>query len=61
MAGLRYVGGGAFLHGVPAKDLTDEELEAGGWDAKALVASRLYEHVKAATAVPRRAAEDGGE
>lgn len=38
---LEYVGQGAFLQGVPARDLTDEEArEHGGEDA--LVASGLY-------------------
>jgi len=38
---LRYVGGGAFLPGVPARDLTEEEAKELG--RKKLVASGLYE------------------
>lgn len=38
---LRYIGDGAFLPGVPARDLTAEEVEASG-GADALIASGLY-------------------
>lgn len=41
MNGLRYVGGG-FLPGVPAKDLTAEQVEQYGGE-KTLIASELYE------------------
>lgn len=41
MNGLRYVGGG-FLPGVPAKDLTAEQVEQYGGE-KTLIASGLYE------------------
>lgn len=40
---LKYVGGGAFLIGVPARDLTDEEIEELGLDRKILIESGLYE------------------
>lgn len=39
--GLNYVGGG-FLPGVPARDLTDEEVEEHGGE-RALLKSGLYE------------------
>ena len=38
---LRYVGGG-FLVGVPARDLTEAEVTATGWDRGALVGTGLY-------------------
>ncbi len=38
---LRYVGGG-FLVGVPARDLTEAEVKAQGWDRGELVGSGLY-------------------
>ena len=43
MNGLRYVGGG-FLPGVPAKDLTAEQVEQYGGE-KTLIASELYEEL----------------
>ena len=43
---LEYVGQGAWLPGVPARDLTAEEVEGLGLDAKALVKSGLYKEVK---------------
>lgn len=47
---LEYVGNGAYLQGVPARDLTDDEaIEAGGADA--LVTSGLYVHATDAPAV----------
>ena len=57
---LKYIGAGAFLQGVPARDLTEDE--AAAHDRAALLASRLYvEGVRgdeAALAVP---AETSGE
>lgn len=55
---LEYVGNGAYLQGVPARDLTDDEaIEAGGPDA--LVASRLYvQRPEIATDVPAVASDD---
>ena len=44
MNGLKYVGNG-FLPGVPAKDLTPEQVELYGGE-KALLASGLYERIK---------------
>jgi len=43
---LKYVGRGAFLIGVPARDLTDEEIEQLGLDKKALIKSGLYKEDK---------------
>ena len=43
--GLRYVGAGAFLVGVPARDLEPDEVEAYGGE-KALLASKLYEKIE---------------
>lgn len=40
--GLRYIGGGRWLHGVPARDLAAEEVEDCGGEQE-LVASGLYE------------------
>jgi len=41
---LRYTAkNGEFLDGVPARDLTDEEIQQRELDAAALVASGLYE------------------
>ena len=42
---LRYVGKGAFLNGVPARDLTAMDIEERGLDVDALVKSPLYERV----------------
>lgn len=39
---LEYVGQGAWLPGVPARDLAAEEIESLGLDAKALLKSGLY-------------------
>lgn len=39
---LRYVGDGAALPGVPARDLTDDDLAAFALDADALVKTGLY-------------------
>jgi hypothetical protein len=46
---LRYVGAGAFLMGVPARDLDDDEIAAAGWSRADLVASGLYEDVSTET------------
>jgi hypothetical protein len=40
--GLRYVGHGNWLDGIPARDLTDEEVAQHGGET-ALLASGLYE------------------
>lgn len=41
---MKYVGNGSFLPHVPARDLTDEEVEMYGGE-EALALSRLYETV----------------
>ena len=47
---LRYVGHGAYLTGVPARDLTAADVAAlTDYDADALVASGLYAPVDPAT------------
>lgn len=46
MAKLKYVGRGAFLPDVPARDLTEEEAEQIG--EKKLLASKLYKRQDAA-------------
>jgi hypothetical protein len=44
MAKLRYVGDGTWIRGVPARDLTDDDLKAlpAGVTPKSLVANGLY-------------------
>lgn len=42
MIALIYTGGGAYLPNVPAKDLTDEDIERLGLDEKELLGSGLY-------------------
>lgn len=44
-ADLKYVGPG-YLVGVPARDLSAEEIEARGLSAKDLIGSGLYVEVK---------------
>ena len=39
---LVYVGKGTFLPGIPARDLSEDEIKKGGWDVKKLVRSGLY-------------------
>ncbi len=55
---LEYVGQGAFLQGVPARDLSDDEaIEQGGADG--LVASGLYvQRTEIRTDVPTVAIDD---
>lgn len=38
--GMKYVGDGSFLHGIPSRDLTDEEVEQHG--EKYLLDTGLY-------------------
>jgi hypothetical protein len=49
MAKLRYVGDGEWIRGVPARDLTDDDLKAlpKGLGPKTLVATGLYAESKA--------------
>jgi hypothetical protein len=64
MTALRYVGDGAYIHGVPARDLTDEEAATFG----ALIREQeqaahitLYEPVAQPTAVSKRTAKADAE
>jgi len=43
---LEYVGGGAFIAGVPARNLTAEDLEGLGWSEDRLTATELYQIVE---------------
>lgn len=43
---LTYIGGDQHLIGVPARDLTADEIEAAGWKPKDLLASGLYVEAK---------------
>lgn len=47
--GLKYMGGG-FLPGVPARDLTDDEVKQ--YDEKALLNSGLYKKAKSVKGPP---------
>ena len=54
---LIYTGGG-FLPGVPARDLTDEEVKEHGGEQK-LIASGLYEKPKAEKPAVQPAKKEG--
>jgi hypothetical protein len=54
---LIYVGDG-FLPGIPARDLTDEEVEAHG-GAASLIATGLYQAEDSKPAAGKKAAKDG--
>lgn len=43
---LTYIGGDRHLIGVPARDLTAEEIEANGWKPADLIKSGLYAEAK---------------
>lgn len=45
---LIYIGKGSYRHGIPARDLTDEEVKQFGGE-KALLATGLYEKPKASS------------
>lgn len=53
---LIYVGEGNFLPGIPARDLTDEEVKQ--YDEHALLASKLYQKPAAETKMVSRPAEN---
>lgn len=65
MTQLKYVGQGTYIHGVPARDLTDEEaarFEAVIREQEALTGTVLYEPAAQPAAVSKRgakAAEEG--
>lgn len=42
---LRYIGNGSWLPGVPARDLSDQDVKSGPLSEAELVASGLYEKV----------------
>ena len=56
---LEYVGQGAWLPGVPARDLAAEEVESLGLDARALVKSGLYKEKRTAKEPAEKAEEKG--
>lgn len=43
MGKWKYIGKGAYLPGIPAADIEDEEAEANGW-TEHLRRSRIYKH-----------------
>ncbi len=63
---LKYVGNGAFIPGIPARDLTEEEAAHFAQDyafgeiegIEGLIASGLYERVTEAKAVKHAAAKN---
>jgi hypothetical protein len=60
---LKYIGTGAFLPGVPKRDLTADDLATYGLDRNRLVASGLYEKPKAKkkkSAPPENKMKQGG-
>lgn len=54
---LTYVGGGAYLPGIPATDLTADEIAARGLDPADLLASGLYVEAKAKKDEPAKGKE----
>ncbi len=59
---LKYIGNGAFVHGIPARDLSDEEVRDLGGEAR-LIATGHYikvesEKLKAQSGKTTRAAVD---
>jgi hypothetical protein len=58
---LRYVGDGRWLRGVPARDLSAEEIEQRGLDSGALIRSGLYTEAASATAADEQSADSGKE
>lgn len=56
--GYRYVGHGEYCNGIPARDLSDDDVKALSKDNQAVVAtSTLYEVAKAQQAEAPKAAE----
>jgi len=57
---LKYTGGGygGSLHGIPARDLTDDELAALPMTDQELVKSGLYQRAKSEDKMTRRKGED---
>lgn len=57
--GLRYVGDGRWIRGVPARDLSADEVAA--LDSRALIRSGLYTEAASATAADEQSADSGEE
>ena len=58
---LKYVGKGNYLIGVPARDLSDEEVEKLGLDKKVLIKSGLYIEEKPKVEKPKFSKDKGGK
>jgi hypothetical protein len=60
---LRYVGNGAWVRGIPARDLSSAEVAALGIDAVALCQARpdLYTEAASAVAADEQSADSGKE
>ena len=43
---LKYIGGGSYVPGIPARDLSESEVKEYGLDG--LLATRLYEEIQSA-------------
>ena len=56
-----YVSDGRFLAGIPARDLSAEEIEQRGLDSDALIRSGLYTEAASATAADEQSADSGKE
>ena len=56
---LKYIGAGAYLPGIPARDLTADEVEAIGLTVAELVGSGLYAEPPSNS--PRAKKRTGGE
>ena len=63
MSKLRYVGDGGFIVGIPARDLTDADLEAlpKGIGPKTLIGSGLYADAKSEAKAADKSAESEKE
>ena len=59
VSGLRYVGDGRWIRGIPARDLSADE--AAGLDSSALIRSGLYTKAASATAADEQSADSGEE
>lgn len=54
--GMKYVGAGAYIHGVPARDLTDEEADRHGAliaEQQAVSGMTLYVATEKRTSAPK--------
>lgn len=57
---LKYEGGGAFFDGVPARDLTSDDVNERGLDVEWLAASDLYRPVGDVEAVKKACEQERG-